>query len=306
MLERALLHGRRSHNSAFHFNNTSGDRVRVCKLFFKNTLDINDRPIRTVLEKKNKVVDNLLEEDKRGKHGNHKTVDEDIRNNIKNHTNSIPRVEIHCLRANTTRTFNDGSRSIADIHRDYVQNCKDNNVLFGNYPLLYRIFVEEFNISVFTPKRDHCDLCFEYENAKGEAKEAVKERYDTHIVEKKLSWAKKVVNKIDNDAVVVVYDLQAVFQLLKGDISLFYYKSKLNVLNLTLNNLKSNTCDCYVWDETNGNRGVNKINSCVLNFIEKINDGDAEKDIIFWSDNCAGQQKKQLHDCDVPLCCSQI
>lgn len=40
----------------------------VCKNLFKATLDITDRPIRTVIEKQNKVASILLEKDLRGKH----------------------------------------------------------------------------------------------------------------------------------------------------------------------------------------------------------------------------------------------
>ncbi|XP_066958695.1 uncharacterized protein [Macrobrachium rosenbergii] len=43
----------RNLNNAFFFN-VDGEKKRVCKLFFKNTLDINDRPIRTVQEKRAK------------------------------------------------------------------------------------------------------------------------------------------------------------------------------------------------------------------------------------------------------------
>ena len=99
-------------------------RIRVCKIFFKNTLDINDRPIRTVLEEKDKVADKVMEDDQRGKHGNHCTVDKLIREKINNHIESIPKIESHYTRSNTTRTFIDGSKSIAEIHGDYVKIAK--------------------------------------------------------------------------------------------------------------------------------------------------------------------------------------
>ena len=41
---------KRNNNIAFYFR-LNDQKVRVCKLFFKNTLDINDRPIQTVQEK---------------------------------------------------------------------------------------------------------------------------------------------------------------------------------------------------------------------------------------------------------------
>lgn len=48
----------RALNRAFHFH-VNGEKVRVCKLFFKNTLDINDRPIRTVLEKQKNCLNTI-------------------------------------------------------------------------------------------------------------------------------------------------------------------------------------------------------------------------------------------------------
>ena len=54
----------------------------MCKLFFINTLDINDRRIRTVIERKKKVCENVIENDLRGKHSNHYTLDENIKGGI--------------------------------------------------------------------------------------------------------------------------------------------------------------------------------------------------------------------------------
>lgn len=54
-------------NNSFHFMKNCSP-VRVCKLVFKNTLDINDRPIRTVLDKMNKVADVVMNADQREKH----------------------------------------------------------------------------------------------------------------------------------------------------------------------------------------------------------------------------------------------
>ena len=51
------------------------ERVRVCKFFFKNPLDIKDRRIRIVLEKMNHLADVVMDVDQRGKHCNHCTID---------------------------------------------------------------------------------------------------------------------------------------------------------------------------------------------------------------------------------------
>ncbi|KAL4711225.1 hypothetical protein ACJJTC_019066 [Scirpophaga incertulas] len=285
---------RRQSNNAFYFR-LDGKDIRVCKVFFKNTLDINDRPIRTVLEKRDKVANILMEEEKRGKHGNQATVDVRVREGMRNFIETIPKIESHYTRANTSKHFIDGSKTIAELHKDYLSYCKENNFPHGNYVLFYRVFTNEFNISFFVPKKDQCDLCFTYANAEEEEKQVLKEKYDNHLNEKELSRIEKKNDKekMMDDTVVAVYDLQAVMQLPKGEVSVFYYKSKLNLLNFTIYDLKENLCECYVWDESHGNRGVNELGTCILKYLREKTVG-GEKEFIFYSDNCAGQQKNKF------------
>ncbi|XP_064100831.1 uncharacterized protein DDB_G0271670-like [Macrobrachium nipponense] len=74
-----------------------------------------ESPAKRVLEKKNKVCGNLIENYLRGKRSNHHTVDEGIKDGRKAHIDSIPKIESHYLRANTSRVFIDGSKTVADI-----------------------------------------------------------------------------------------------------------------------------------------------------------------------------------------------
>ncbi|CAH1113390.1 unnamed protein product [Psylliodes chrysocephalus] len=119
-------------NNAFYLKIES-KKVRVYELFFKNTLGINDRPITTVLQKKK---NGFLESEKRGKHTNHFTVEPVIKKSVRNHINSIPRMESHYLLDNTSREYIDGGKSLADLHRDDVKeqaekvtSCKSYDVL---------------------------------------------------------------------------------------------------------------------------------------------------------------------------------
>nr|CAI5827665.1 unnamed protein product [Callosobruchus analis] len=66
-------------NSAFYFE-INHERIRVCKKFFKTTLDISDQPIRTALLKRNEL--GIVESDMRGKHGNQPTVDPEIKDSM--------------------------------------------------------------------------------------------------------------------------------------------------------------------------------------------------------------------------------
>lgn len=104
-----------------------------------------------------------------------------------------------------------------------------------------RIFNEEFNISFFTPKKDQCELCTAYENAQGIDKYTLREQYTEHLKEKDLSRIEKNNDKelasVNKSVVVASYDLQAVLPAPRGEVSVFYYKYKLNSYNLTVTEL---------------------------------------------------------------------
>ena len=276
-------------NSAFYFE-VDGNRIRVCKRFFKATLNINDRPIRTALEKKTEK--GFLTDDKRGKHGNQPKVNPEIKESVRTFINAIPRIESHYLRAQTTREYIDSSKNLADLHRDYKDDREKQQLPFANSVMFNRIFNGEYNISFFVPKKDQCDFCETFKNADNEAKQKLLASYNAHINEKKLSRLEKEADKTNlNNSVVAVYDLQVVLPVPKGQISSFYYKIKLNYYNSTISDL------CYFWNETEGKRGANEIGSCVLRYLQQLVDTRADSakplNVIFYSDNCCGQQKNK-------------
>lgn len=263
-------------NNAFYFN-VGEKKIRVCKTYFKGTLAITDRPIRTVLHKKQKSVSGMISQDLRGKHNNHRKIDSEIKE-IKKHINSIPRIESHYCRKDSKKEYIEGGKTVAELHRDYV----------------------DFNISFFQPKKDMCEDCVSFQNASVVEKEQCRAKYEKHLMEKELAREEKEKDKksVTNNLVVVVYDLQAVLQCPRGNSS-FYYTSKINVFNFTTFELASNVAKCYVWDETEGNRGVNEIGTCVLLYLESLQDKAKHieggvLDVIFYSDNCCGQQKNRI------------
>lgn len=161
-----------------------------------------------------------------------------------------------------------------------------------------RIFNCEYNISFFVQKKDQCDFCETFKNADNEAKQKLLESYNAHINEKKLSRLEKEHDKTNlNNSVVAVYDLQAVLPVPRGQISSFHYKSKLNCYNFTISDLYAKNAHCYFWNETEGKRGANEIGSCVLRYLQQLvhtrADSEEPLNVIFYSDNCCGQQKNK-------------
>lgn len=104
----------------------------------------------------------------------------------------------------------------------------------------------------------------------------------------------KAKDKADRSIKVAVYDLQAVHQCPKEEVSVFYYKSKLNVLNLTVYDLHTNGISCYVWDKSHAHRGAYEIGTCIFKYLQAMDNTTEDIDVVFYSDNWAGQQKNKF------------
>lgn len=285
----------RKPNNAYYFI-VDDKNVRVCKIFFMATLSINNRVIQTII-KKQKVCESgkIVEVDKRGKHNNHYQVDQAIKNEIREHIKSIPRIDSHYCRATTSKEYIEGSKTLSDLHRDYLKICEEKKSPAANYHMYRKIFEEEFNIAFYVPKKDQCELCLQFKNRTEEEKVSLIEKYESHIKEKDLSRKEKE-HDINSGAEVIVFDLQAVLPCPVGDASSFFYVSKLNVLNFTLYDIKSHHGTCFLWHEAEAQRGANEIGTCIYKYLENISDlnREGDLDIIFFSDNCAGQNKNRF------------
>lgn len=286
-------------NSSFFFD-LDGQNVRICKQFFMSTLGISSRVIRTVTEKQDSMTKGILKQEMRGKHTNHKSISNDIREDIRAHINSIPRIPSHYCRSQTKKEYIEGGKTVADLYRDYKKLCQEENKPYANYLMYYTIFNQQFNIGFFIPKKDACELCLAYTNANQEEKTHIEHKYTTHLKEKELSRSEKQADKA-SDKVVAVFDLQAILPCPIGNASSFYYVSKLNVFNLTMFELQTNQAYCYLWHEAEAKRGADEIGSCLWNYLRNLqenvsNSDDKLKvlDVIFYSDNCAGQNKNRF------------
>ncbi|XP_022831051.1 uncharacterized protein LOC111359686 [Spodoptera litura] len=218
----------RNQNCVFNFM-VNGAGVRTCNFFFINTLGISERTLRTVIESRNSSSTGVTPEDKRGKHAHHNQVNPEIIQSVRDHINSVPRIESHYTRANTTREFIDGGLTVKELHRNYLS--RRGTMPSASFDMYYRIFNIEFNLSFFVPKKDLCDLCESYKNATGENQLKLKEAYEEHLRQKDLSRKEKAkaieLSKENGETLVAIYDLQAVMPVPIGNSSAFFYKSKL-------------------------------------------------------------------------------
>ncbi|CAG4946315.1 unnamed protein product [Parnassius apollo] len=211
----------------------------------------------------------VIQGDLGGKHGHQPTIDPQIKQSVIDFINSIPKIESHYLRAQTKRQYISSEKSLADIYRDYKQLREKDGLAIATSSTFNRIFNTEFNISFFVPNKDQCDLCERYKNSDSEEKRNLSQEYEQHQKEKVLARNEKDNDKSRADGTIVaVYDLQAVLQIPKGQISLFFYKSRINCFNFTISDLRAKEVMCYFWDETEGKRGPIEIGSCILDYVK--------------------------------------
>ncbi|XP_072387301.1 uncharacterized protein [Diabrotica undecimpunctata] len=223
----------RKPNCAFYLI-INGEKTRVCKTLLINTLGITERNIRTVIESR-ASGNGIVLEDKRGKHGKHKKVDEEVIQSVRNHISSIPRVESHYVRKETSREFIDGGLSISELHRNYSSERLSAQKKSATYDTYARIFNTEYNLGFFIPKKDQCDLCETYRNSVDMEKQTLETKYREHLAEKELSRAEKEKDKErarNKEIVLAVYDLQAVLPVPTGQTSAFFIKVDSTVTTL--------------------------------------------------------------------------
>lgn len=140
--------------------------ICVCKTFLINTLGITQRIIRTVIDSKAQN-DGFIPPDQRRKHEKQCTLEPEVIQAVKDHIESIPRVESHYLRASTSRQFIDGGLTVAELHRNYSETTEQ---AYCELRRLLTNFQTRFYNGFFKPKKDRCDEYEAYENTSEEEK----------------------------------------------------------------------------------------------------------------------------------------
>lgn len=67
-------------------------------------------------------------------------LEDNLTQSVKEHINSIPRIESHYLRAQSTREFIEGGKTLAQLYRDYKALSEDINKSFLKESMYRHIF----------------------------------------------------------------------------------------------------------------------------------------------------------------------
>ncbi|XP_045450125.1 uncharacterized protein LOC123658877 [Melitaea cinxia] len=275
------------------------DKVRVCKVFFLNTLQISEKTVYTAIEKNGSDFDKM---DNRGKHNNRpRKMSVPTEESIISHIKLFPTKESHYLRKSSKRKYLCETLNISKMYRLYTDWFKKqtdehySDVQMATKRQYETIFNTKFNYSFFHPKKDLCSTCTLYEQAEGEIKKSLTDKYIKHINNKERIREIKNSEKenFGANSTLAIFDLEKVLGVPQSEVGIFHYKRKYPVYNFTVFDATRKKGYCYMWHAQIAKRGSIEIGSCLYNFIEEQHNKQINK-ISFYSDGCAGQNKNRF------------
>lgn len=266
--------------------------VRVCKVFYLSTLDINHKRVQLYHTNKQNMCGTPVNL-KWGMSKNN-VVPQEVKDGISAHINSLPRVESHYNRANTKKEYLADGLNIPILYEEYVEKCNEAGTTPGKVHLYREIFNANFNIAFHVPKKDRCDTCEEMGKNENPTEED-KRKHEKHLAGKLETKTERDKDRNENNKFTICFDLQNVFALPTAEVSNFFYKRKLNVYFMTAHCSADKRGYGAMWNEGQNGRAGNDIASSVMKLLESIVDENSEdpriKHITLWSDSCVPQNR---------------
>ena len=286
----------RKKNSFLYYLTDDGQNIRVCKTFYLSTLDISQKRINNYHATKSEAAATPTHH-LWGKKGNN-TVPEEVKNGIRRHIKSIPRVEAHYVRADTNKEYiSQWGLSVTALYRKYIEQCEADETTPAKLHLYRHIFNTEFNIAFHFPKKDRCDKCEEIKANQRPTNEE-KAGYDAHIRGKLETKEERDRDRASIDTFAVCFDLENVFALPRANVSNFFYRRKLNVFNMTAHCSVDKQGYGAIWNEAQSGRSGNDIASSVMKLLHVIvedhTDDPRIRKITLWSDSCVPQNRNSV------------
>ena len=132
------------------------EMVRVCQHFFCKTLAVSSETVRNALSNVG-VAGNYVGKDKRqGRQAKNK-LDEERKNFVKDHINSFPRIEPHYCRKDGSKQYLSPELNVVKMYRLYLERCREKEVEPVKESMYRHIFVTDFNLQFFPPKKAECN-----------------------------------------------------------------------------------------------------------------------------------------------------
>lgn len=280
----------------YYFPKHDLPKIRVCKVFFLNSLSISQKVVYNVHANKNPLSLTPPDE-KRGKQIDNR-ISSERKDFVFKHISSYPTIQSHYCRADSQRKYLDSNLNISKMYDQYVTLCLSQNEISVKSHIYRSIFNNNFNLSFYTPKKDLCEVCVEYDYLKKSNSNDTQKTnfYEEHILKKDSMRLERNMDKnVNPNTIVVCFDLENVINLPKTNVGCAFYKRKLNVYNMTAHVNVSSQVYCAIWNEALVGRSGNDLASAVIFILTKIvEDIDSIEHIITWSDSCVPQNRNSI------------
>ncbi|CAG9772078.1 unnamed protein product [Ceutorhynchus assimilis] len=274
----------------------NGEQLRVCKQCFLKTFDESNRFVTNVLKNKAESSSGVCRDDKRGMSSSaNKIPDADLQL-VKEHINSIPSYESHYSRKKTgDKRYLPHFYTLASLYREYVNWLPEGRRIVSRF--VYERVFYSMGLKIKLLKKDTCAKCDKFNMLikanSDEAKTNLESELSKHQKEAEAGFEAKRIDKEyalnDKTKEVFSFDLQQCLPTPDIKTSVAFYKRQLWTFNLTVHRCRDQQAFCYMWHEAVAARGANQIASCLFKHLRLI--PASIKEITFYSDTCAGQNK---------------
>lgn len=202
----------------------------------------------------------------------------------------LPKKCSHYCRKDSDKLYLEGDfTSKMDVFRVYQNHCVENNQQALSMFTFSEIF-EEMKLSLFSPKKDQCNICVSYS-----AGNVTDLEYRRHIELKEKARLEKGEDKKKaetGEQYAFVMDVQAVKLCPLNNANKFYFKTKLKMHNFTIYNLSSHQCTNYWWNESEADLVSSVFTTIIISHLEKH--CTENKPIVLWSDGCPYQNRNAI------------
>lgn len=275
-----------------YFLNKKSEQIRVCKTMFCNTLGISLRTISDWIKKGTTSPDinkdaplSGNKEDNTPRKG---LRFEEEKQHLNKFFEALPKLESHYCRKSTTKLYLEPHfKTKSELYSLYKDDwCVKNNIRPLSIATFSNTF-EDMNLSLFSPKKDECDLCVGFRT-----KNIDESVFNEHVLKKDEARMEKERDKNSENRVFTM-DLQSVLLSPKSNVSALYYRTKLIVHNFTIFDLHSKNGYCFIWHEGEGELTANCFATIVCKFLstEIIPQLKPQQKIILFSDGCNAQNR---------------
>ncbi len=235
----------------------------------------------------------ITQPDMRGIEAPSNKIQENQLDYVRDHIKSFPTLEPHYNRKDSTKQYLDHNLNTKKMYELYVEymNNKNKRDIIVKLHMYRRVFNTEFNLAFHQPRKEKCLKCEKH--TQGQLTDI---EYQSHMQNKvesrKHKTEDKTKAKTDSHFHAATFDLEQVLSTPSASTSTIYYKRKLSCYNLSLYSLGNRSGFCYLWDQTEGNRGSNEIGTCLNMYINSL--PPSVTHITLYSDCCGGQNKNHI------------